>query len=92
MRHSKSFAIPFGDHALFAGKLQAGLQVVDTVTGPDLSAVDVQYVLAGQGYHRTLRATLWRNTDDNSANGHDMTYVMAVNITSNFYIDLDQVL
>lgn len=65
---------------------------MDTVTGPDLSPVDVQYVLAGQGYHRTLRATLWRNTENNSANGYDMAYVMAINITSNFYIDLDQVL
>lgn len=65
---------------------------MDTITGPDLSAVDVQYILAGQGYHRTLRARLWRNTDDNTASGYDTAYVMAINITSNFYIDLDQVL
>ena len=65
---------------------------MDTVTGPDLNAVDVQYVLAGQGHHRTLRATLCRNTEDNTANRYDIAYVMAVNITSNFYIDLDQVL
>lgn len=70
----------------FPGKLQAGLEVA---TDLDSSTVDVQYVLAGQGYHRTLKATLH---DDSVSNKHDTSYVIAVNITSNFYIDLDQVL
>lgn len=70
----------------FPEKLQAGIKVA---RGSESSAVDVEYVLAGQGYHRTLKATLH---DDSVSDEQNTTYVIAVNITTNFYMDLDQVL
>ena len=47
--------------------------------------VEVGYVLEGEGYHRELVAIIARE-------GGGMTdCVIIINVTSNFYIDLDQV-
>ena len=55
-------------------------------SGP--SAVEVEYSLAGQGHHRTLKATLQRGVEDGSRN--EAALVIVINVTSNIYIDLDQ--
>ena len=72
------------------GKFWAGLGATATSGSSSESiAVKVDYTISGQGYHRTLRASLWRDGEDSSSN--EAAYVMGINITSEIYIDLDQV-
>lgn len=54
--------------------------------------MSVEYTLTGDGYHRELIATLWRDDDGVSPSTNEaVDYIMVVNITSTFFIDLDQV-
>ena len=69
------------------GKFWAGLDT--TATSSESTAVRVEYMLSGQGYHRTLRASLWRDGEDSLSN--EAAYVMGINVTSEIYVDLDQV-
>ena len=48
----------------------------------------VEYGLVGEGYHRELVATLRREGREGEG---AKDYIIAINVTSNFYIDLDQV-
>ena len=71
------------------GKFWAGLDTTATRTSSSEStAVRVEYTLRGQGYHRTLSASLWRDGEDSS---NEEVYVMGINVTSEIYVDLDQV-
>ena len=49
--------------------------------------VEVGYVLEGEGYHRELVASIAREGEGEGATD----CVTIINVTSNFYIDLDQV-
>ena len=67
----------------------------------------VEYSLTGQGYHRALLASIWREEEEEEEEEEgeeeegevrcergvrqDETFIIAVNVTSNMYIDLDQV-
>ena len=49
------------------------------------SCVSVEYALYGRGFHRTLRANLWEEEREDGA------YVIALNVTADVYVDLNQV-
>ncbi len=63
------------------------------------ACVGVEYSLTGQGYHRILLASIWREEEEEEEGEvrceggvrQDETFIIAVNVTSNMYIDLDQV-
>ena len=59
---------------------------------PDLlHPVHVKYALTGEGYHKELLATLWRDAEDEKTTTEASYFVMIVNVTSSIYIDIDQV-
>ena len=49
----------------------------------------VEYALSGQGYHRTLKATL--RSDGEYSVSNEAAYLIYINVTSDIYLDLDQV-
>lgn len=60
----------------------------------------VEYSLTGQGYHRTLLASMRIEEKEKREEGEgeceggvrqDETFIIVVNVTSNMYVDLDQV-
>jgi len=63
------------------------------------ACVGVEYSLTGQGYHRTLLASIWREEEEEGKGEvrceggvrQEETFIIAVNVTSSMYIDLDQV-
>ena len=65
---------------------------LEVPAGPRVGAVSVDYVLRGKGFHRALLTNVWRmRTVEDGENERLFTYIIAVNITSSVFVDLDQV-